>query len=135
MGQPVEPRARQTGSEPKISVHSLKGRFEVTRVEACSSRWEKISNSRSALVFRQRDVAELVHDQYILRDERRLHAQQALVIPGLEQVVHHRGGGGEAHPRAFLPGRQPQRQRQRQMRLARAGVAQRQHVLSPVEIR
>ena len=35
-------------SEPKISVHSLKGRFEVTSVDACSSRWEKISKSSSA---------------------------------------------------------------------------------------
>ena len=42
------------------------------------------------------------------------------------------GGGGEAHPIALLAGREPQRQRQ--MGLARAGVAQSQDVLSAVEI-
>ena len=55
-----------------------------------------------------------------------------LVISSLEQFVDQGGGGGEAHPSAFLAGRQPQRQRQ--MRLARTGIAQRPHVLSAVEI-
>ena len=132
MGQPVEPRASQPfGAEDlgpfvegQIRGHARRGLLVALG--------EDLEQQLGA-GLRQRDVAELVHDQYILRDELLLHAQQALVIPGLEQVVHQRGGGGEAHPRAFLTGRQPQRQRQ--MRLARAGVAQRQHVLSPVEIR
>ena len=35
-----------------------------------------------------------------------LKTQQALVVPGLEEFVHQRGGGGEAHPIAFLTGRE-----------------------------
>ena len=93
------------------------------RSRTAARRWSKV---------RQRDVAELVDDQQILLGELLLQAQQALVVPGLEQVVHQRGGGGEADPIALLTGREPQRERE--MRLARAGVAQRQHVLSAVEI-
>ncbi len=36
MGQPVEQRAGEPFRAKDISVHSLKGRFEVTSVDACS---------------------------------------------------------------------------------------------------
>ena len=36
VGQSIEQRAGQPVRNPKISVHSLKGRFEVTSVDACS---------------------------------------------------------------------------------------------------
>ena len=119
-------------SEPKISVHSLKGRFEVTSGRRLLVALGEDLEQQLGPGLRQRHVAEFVHDQEILLGELLLDAQETLVVPGLEQFVHQRGEGGEAHPIPFLTGRQPQRQRT--VRLAGAGVAQRQHVLSPIEI-
>ena len=50
MGEPVEERAGQPFGAEDLGPF-VEGRFEVTSVDACSSRWEKISNSRSAPVF------------------------------------------------------------------------------------
>ena len=119
-------------SEPKISVHSLKGRFEAHQRRRLLVALGEDLEQQLGAGLRQRHVAELVHDQEVLFRELLLKTQQALVVPGLEEFVHQRGGGGEAHPIAFLTGREPQRERE--MRLAGAGVAQRQDVLSPVEI-
>ena len=61
--------------------------------------------------------SELVHDQEVLFSELLLKTQPALLVPGLEEFVHQRGGGGEPHPIALLTGRESQREGE--MRLAR----------------
>src|ERR1039457_4818977 len=55
-------------------------------------------------------------------------AQQPFLIPGFQQLMHHCGRRRETHPMAPLASRQAEGARE--VRLARAGVAQQQHVLA-----
>src|SRR5215472_1669350 len=57
---------------------------------------------------RQRYIAELVDDQQPVGRQLALEAKQSLLVPGLDQLVDHRGRGGEADRQALLTGRQPQ---------------------------
>src|SRR5499427_10004160 len=45
---------------------------------------------------RQRYIAELVDDQQLVGGQLTLEAEQSFFIPGLDQLVHHGGRGGEA---------------------------------------
>ena len=106
MGEPVEERAGQPFGAEDLGPFvegEIRGHQRRRLLIALG---EDLEQPLSA-GLRQRHVAELVDDQQILRGELLLHAQQALLIPGLEQVVHARGGGDKAHPIALLTGRQP----------------------------
>ena len=57
-----------------------------------------------------------------------LETEQSLLVPGLDQLVDHRGRGGEADRQALLTGRQPQSESN--VSLSGAAVADRDRVLA-----
>ena len=74
---------------------------------------------------------EFVHDQQFLACQVPLIAQQALLIPRFDQLVHQRRRGGEAYANSLLTGRQSQCKAD--VGLPRSAVAKSQHVLPPAD--
>ena len=72
-------------------------------------------------------MGEIVDDQDLVAGQPALQAEQALLLAGLEQFVHQRGGGDEADRHALLACRHPERDRD--MGLAGAEIANRDDVL------
>src|SRR6516164_11127618 len=66
---------------------------------------EDFEHSNSA-ARRQRDVAQLIDDQELVAGELALQTEETLLVPGLEQLMHQAGGGGEADRKALLAGGQ-----------------------------
>src|SRR6516165_10392514 len=107
VGQPIE----QCAGQPLGPEHA--GPFVERQIGS--------DNDRAALVTlaedleqqlragrRQRYIAELVDDQQLVGRQLALETEQSLLVPGLDQLVDHRGRGGEADRQALLTGRQPQ---------------------------
>ena len=78
-----------------------------------------------------RDVAQFVQHEQVQPRELGLQAQEAPLVPRLDEGGHELGGAEEAHPVAALAGHG--RQRRRQMAFAGAGVADHQKVLALVD--
>ena len=77
--------------------------------------------------LRQRHIAQFVDDQQFIGGQLLLEAQQVLFVAGLDQFADQRGGGDEANAMAALTSGQTQRQGD--VRLAGAAVAEQQDVL------
>ncbi len=82
--------------------------------------------------LRQWHEAELVDDQKLVGGELALQAQQPLLVAGLDQLVHDRGGVGEADRQALLASGKTKPQSD--MALAGAGVADRDDVLAALDV-
>jgi hypothetical protein len=82
--------------------------------------------------LRQRHIAEFVDDQELVAGDLALQAQEPLLVAGLNQLLHEGGGGREADRQAFLAGCQTEPQCD--MALAGAGVADRDDVLTPLDV-
>ena len=76
--------------------------------------------------LRQRHVAQLIDDQQFVGGDLLLEPEQSLFVSGLDQFADQCGGGDEADAMPALAGRQAERQRD--VRLAGAAVAQQQDV-------
>ena len=79
----------------------------------------------------QRHEAQLVDDQQFAGDHLLLEPQEAVLVAGFHQLVHERGGRGEAGREAPLAGGQSEPQGD--MGLARAGRAEGNDVLAPLD--
>ena len=79
----------------------------------------------------QRHEAQLVDDQQFAGDHLLLEPQEAALVAGFHQLVHERGGRGEARREAPLAGGQPEPQGD--MGLAGAGRAEGNDVLAPLD--
>src|SRR5215831_6237688 len=115
-------------SDPNTPVHSSNGRLEVTMIEAALVTLAEDLEQQLRTGRRQRYIAELVDDQQLVGRELALEAKQSLLVPGLDQLVDHRGRGGEADRQALLTGRQPQAESD--VRLPSATVADCDRVLA-----
>ena len=76
--------------------------------------------------------AQLVDDEQLESGQSLLEVEQSSLIPGLDQLVDQRGGGGEADRQPPLAGGESQAERD--MSLAGAAVAYGDDVLSPVYV-
>ena len=103
MCEPVQQGAVSL-SEPKTSVHSSKGQVggdhDGPSLVALAEDLEQ--QLRSGLG--QRDEAELVYDEQLEPGKLLLQVEQPSLVPGLDQLVHQRCGGGEADRQSPLAG-------------------------------
>src|SRR5579859_2374477 len=75
----------------------------------------------------QRHVAELIDDQELVAGELLVQAQQPFLVAGFHELMHQSGGGGEPDRESLLAGGEAETERN--VGLARAGVAERDQVL------
>ena len=114
-------------SEPKISVHSSKGRLLVIERRGALVALAEGFEEQFGAGFRQWHIAQFVDDQQFVGGQLLLEPEQLLFVAGLDQFADQRGGGDEADAMAALTSGQTQRQGD--VRLAGAAVAEQQDVL------
>ena len=82
--------------------------------------------------LRQWHIAEFVDDEQLVTGELALQAQKPFLVAGLDQLMHEGGGGREAGRQTLLA--RCQAEPQCDVTLAGSGVADRDDVLSPLDI-
>ena len=82
--------------------------------------------------LRKRHIAEFVDDQQLVAGKLLLQAEKPLLVPCLDQLADQCRGGGKADREALLASRQSQSQAN--VRLAGAGVADRDDVLAAGDV-